>query len=90
MAVIMSATAAARPPTVDLRPLAAMAATSERPARVGVSTSQCVAAGWLRERVAELEASGPPGTLRRREQVVVCLYCAADDADQVGTRPSVN
>ena len=40
MAVIMAATAAARPPTVDLRPLAAMAATSERPAMVGVSTSQ--------------------------------------------------
>ena len=71
MAVIMAATAAARPPTVDLRPLAAMAATSERPARVGVSTGQYVAAGWLGERVAELEVSGPRLTLRRREEVVV-------------------
>ena len=71
MAVIMAATAAARPPTVDLRPLAAMAATSERPARVGVSTGQYVAAGWLGERVAELEVSGRPRTLRRREEVVV-------------------
>jgi hypothetical protein len=65
MAVIMAATAAARPPTVDLRPLAAMAATSERPARVGVSTGQYVAAGWLGERVAELEVSGRPRTLPR-------------------------
>ena len=40
MAVVMAATAAARPPTVDLRPLAAMAATSERPARVGVGTGE--------------------------------------------------
>ena len=40
MAVIMAAAAATRPPTVDLRPLAAIAATSERPAMVGVSTSQ--------------------------------------------------
>ena len=57
MAVIRAATAAARPPTVDLRPLAAMAATSERPARVGVSTSQYVATGWLGERVTEFELS---------------------------------
>lgn len=64
MAVIMAVVAAVPRPTVDLRPLAAMAATSERPARVGVSTSQYVAAGWLGERVAELEISGPPRTLR--------------------------
>ena len=55
MAVIMSAIAAARPPTADLRPLAAMAATSERPARVGVSTSQYVVVGWLDGSVAEFE-----------------------------------
>ena len=55
MAVVMAATAAARPPTVDLRPLAAMAATSERPARVGMGTGQYVAAGWLGGRAAEFE-----------------------------------
>ena len=71
MAVVMAATAATRPPTVDLRPLAAMAATSERPARVGVGSSQHMAMGWLGERVAEFEVSGRPRTLRRREEVVV-------------------
>ena len=69
MAVIMSATAAARPPTVDLRPLAAMAATSERPARVGVSTSQYVAAGRLGGRGSEFErprgGRAPLATVKR-------------------------
>ena len=74
MVVIMAAAAAARPPTVDLRPLAAMAATSERPARVGVSTGQYVAAGWLGERVAELEVSGRPRTLQRRKELALVDY----------------
>ena len=63
-----------RPPVIDLRPLAAMAATSERPARVGVSTGQYVAAGWLGERVAELEVSGRPRTLQRRKELALVDY----------------
>ena len=34
------AAVAARPPAVDLRPLATMATASERPARVGVGTGE--------------------------------------------------
>jgi len=69
MAAATAAAAAARPPTVDLPPLAAMAATSERPARVGVSTSQYVAAGRLGGRGSEFErprgGRAPVATVKR-------------------------
>ena len=71
MAAAAIVAVAARAPAVDVRPLAAMAAAIERPARVGVGSSQHMAMGWLGERVAEFEVSGRPRTLRRREEVVV-------------------
>ena len=55
MAAAAVAVMAARPPAVDLWPLAAMAAASERPARVGEGTGECVVMGWLGARVAEFE-----------------------------------
>ena len=52
IAAAAMAAVAARPPAVDLRPLAAMEMAIKRPARVGVGTGQYVAAGWLGGRVA--------------------------------------
>ena len=52
------AAAAARPPAVDLQPLAAMATASERPARVGVGTGERGLQGGRAEGSLRLSAGG--------------------------------
>ena len=69
--------ASPRSRSVEPQPSVAKEAMSERPVRVREGTGEHVDVGWLGERVAELEVSGRPRTLRRREELALTDYDGA-------------
>ena len=67
-----------RPQAIELRPSAAKAATSERPVRVEVGTSQHVVMGRLGRRVGEFEPWRLPRTSTRRKGWPMLLMLAEE------------
>ena len=71
VAVAAAVAARPRPPAVEPRPSASMAATNERPVRVGEGTGEHMAVGWLKGKGTEFELRRLPRTFRRREELLL-------------------